>query len=238
MVQRTKRAVRSTPSLSTRDSIKAVATDLLIRHGYHGMSFRNIADRLNITTTNIHYHFGNKEKLVEEVLRDYVANTLKQHKEIWENPDSSLNQKLVEIASFNYTRYAAFNGGRVGSKPWSLIGRLRLDGEILSPDARQSLALFFVRVHDSIRIAVHNAVRCGELRNDAPGDDITFLLASIVNSSSVFTQDAGSFDRLEQYFETFSKVVLAAYAAKQSDLKSPGLLQSRPAKIPRKARNA
>ena len=55
---------------SMRNSIKAVATELLIKNGFHGTSFRNIADRLEITTTNIHYHFGNKEKLVEEVTRD------------------------------------------------------------------------------------------------------------------------------------------------------------------------
>ncbi|KQT46179.1 TetR family transcriptional regulator [Aureimonas sp. Leaf454] len=197
---------------STRDAIKTVTTELLIRHGYHGTSFRNIAERLDTTTTNIHYHFGNKEKLVEEVLRDYVNATSLRHQQIWQVPDRDLRQKLRDIAEFNFTRYKAFNKDRKGSRPWSLIGRLRLDGEILSPEARECLASFTVRVHDSIRIAVRNAHRRGELREDAPLDDIAFLLVNIVNSSSVFTQDAGSFERLEQFFDTFSRVVLSAYA--------------------------
>lgn len=201
----------SSRSSSTRDAIKAVATELLIRHGYHGMSFRNIAERLDTTTTNIHYHFGNKEKLVEEVLRDYVEATSARHQVIWQDPDRSLKQKLRDVADFNFARYKAFNKDRKGSRPWSLIGRLRLDGEILSPEAREHLAFFSVRVHDSIKVAVRNAHRRGELRDDAPLDDLAFLLVNIVNSSSVFTQDAGSFERLEQFFETFSRVVLSAY---------------------------
>jgi AcrR family transcriptional regulator len=198
-----------------RDAIKAVATELLIRHGYHGTSFRNIAERLDTTTTNIHYHFGNKEKLVEEVLRDYVDATSARHQEIWQNPDRSLQQKLRDVVEFNYARYKAFNKDRKGSRPWSLIGRLRLDGEILSPEAREYLAFFTVRVHDSIRIAVRDAQRAGELSSDAPLDDIALLLVNIVNSSSVFTQDAGSFERLEQFFDTFSRVVLSAYGPRR-----------------------
>jgi len=198
--------------LSMRDNIKKVATELLIRHGYHGTSFRNIADRLDITTTNIHYHFGNKEKLVEEVVRDYVTSTCAKHKEIWENPGRSLPQKLMDVAAFNQTRYKAFNRGRKSGQPWSLIGRLRLEGEVLSAGARESLASFTDNVHASVRIAVQIAYDRGELVADAPLDDIAFLLVNIVNSSSVFTQDAGNFERLEQFFEAFSRVMLSAYA--------------------------
>lgn len=195
-----------------RDSIKFVATELLIRHGYHGTSFRNIAERLGITTTNIHYHFGNKEKLVEEVLRDYVDTTALRHAEIWQNPDRTLTQKLADVVEFNHVRYRAFNRDRKGSQPWSLIGRLRLDGEVLGPEARECLSQFTVRVHDSVRVAVRLAHRNGELKKDTPLDDIAFLIVNLVSSSSVFTQDAGSFERLEQFFDTFSRVVLKAYS--------------------------
>ncbi len=202
----------ATSRLPMRDNIKKVATELLIRHGYHGTSFRHIADRLDITTTNIHYHFGNKEKLVEEVVRDYVTSTCAKHKQIWEAPDRSLPQKLMDVAVFNRTRYKAFNRGRKSGQPWSLIGRLRLEGEVLSPGARESLASFTDNVQAAVRVAVQIAYDRGELVADAPLDDIAFLLVNIVNSSSVFTQDAGNFERLEQFFEAFSRVVLSAYA--------------------------
>lgn len=195
-----------------RDSIKSVATELLIKDGFHGTSFRNIADRLDITTTNIHYHFGNKEKLVEEVTQDYVGSTYARHRQIWENPDAPLTRKLEEVLAFNRMRYKAYNKGRKNGQSWSLIGRLRLDANVLSPATRDSLASFTTLVHGSIRIAVETARSRGELRDDAPVDDIALLIVNIVNSSSVFTQDTGSFERLEEFFAAFSRVVLSAYS--------------------------
>lgn len=213
MARKTDGETPATSRLSMRDNIKKVATELLIRHGYHGTSFRHIAERLDITTTNIHYHFGNKEKLVEEVVQDYVTSTCAKHKEIWEAPDRSLPQKLMDVVAFNRSRYKAFNRGRKSGQPWSLIGRLRLEGEVLSANARGSLASFTDNVHAAVRVAVQISYDRGDLVADAPLDDIAFLLVNIVNSSSVFTQDAGNFERLEQFFEAFSRVMLSAYAA-------------------------
>lgn len=198
-----------------RDSIKKVATELLIQHGLNGTSFRDIAERLDITTTNIHYHFGNKEGLVEEVVRDYVASAGGRHKQIWESPDASLPEKLRGVADFNHSRYKFFNRGKKGGRAWSLIGRLRLEGDALSPGARASLRSFTEMVHDAIRVAVAQAHDRGELVKDAPLEDIAFLLVNIVNSSSVFTQDAGNFERLEQFFDAFSRVMISAYAPKK-----------------------
>ena len=53
-----------------RERIKQVAAELLIKHGYRGLSFRQISDLLNTTRANLHYHFGSKDGLVEEVLED------------------------------------------------------------------------------------------------------------------------------------------------------------------------
>src|SRR5690349_17816091 len=202
------------PRTGMRDSIKKVATEILIQHGLHGTSFRDIADRLDITTTNIHYHFGNKERLVEEVVHDYVVSTGARHRQIWENPDASLPDKLRTVAEFNHSRYKSFNRGKKGGRPWSLIGRLRLEGEALSPAARTSLRSFTETVHDAIRVAVRQAHDRGELVKDAPLEDIAFLLVNIVNSSSVFTMDAGNFERLDQFFDAFSRVMISAYAPK------------------------
>lgn len=195
-----------------RQNIKRVATDLLIRHGYNGVSFRDIAIVLNVTTTNIHYHFGNKQGLVDEVVRDYVSDVLVRHRAIWTNSSHSLSEKLRQLVLYNWERYQQFNKGRDGGNAWSLIGRLRLDSEVLSEDARSSLATFTTAVHELIREAVDEAWRAGELRDDAPRDDLAFLIINIVNSSSVFTQGTGGFDRLELFFDAFCRVMLSAYA--------------------------
>jgi TetR/AcrR family transcriptional repressor of nem operon len=195
-----------------RDAIKKVATELLIRHGFHNTSFRDIADQIGTTTTNIHYHFGSKQQLVEEVLTDYVAEAAARHRSIWLDAERTLSEKLGGVVEYNYERYKRFNRGKVGGRPWSLIGRLRLDSEDLSPVARESLALFSRSVHEAVKSAFEQACRSGELRADAPLDDLTLLVVNLVNSSSVFTQDAGSFDRMEEFFNAFERVMLRVYA--------------------------
>lgn len=194
-----------------REKIKKVATELLIKHGFHGMSFRDVAERCDVTTTNIHYHFGNKQHLVDEVLREYVEETAARHRSIWLDQSRSLPDKLQGVVDYNHERYKRFNRGKVHGRPWSLIGRLRLDSDVLSPAARASLASFAHSVHAAIEEAFAHAAEIGELAPDAPREDLALLVMNLVNSSSVFTQDAGSFERLEQFFGAFQRVILNLY---------------------------
>ncbi len=196
-----------------RQRIKKVATELLIRKGFRGASYGDIATALGTTTTNIHYHFGPKKKLVEEVVRDYVDSVLLRHHKIWHAPETSLSEKLDGVVAFNAERHRKFNRGGVGGRPWSLIGRLRLESDLLSPRARDALADFSLHVHEYVLAAVNAARDSGELRPDSPIEDIAFLLTSIVNTSSTFTQEAGSIERLAAYFRTVSRLVTSAYAS-------------------------
>lgn len=195
-----------------KERIKAVAIGLLIRNGYRGASVANIAKPLGITTTNIHYHFGSKQRLVEAAVKDYVAASLAGHQRIWLDRTTTLRAKLRAVVAFNRARYENFNRGKVSGRPWSLIARLRLEGEVAGMGVRAELARFTEVLHRDVRESVQTAVDRGELRPDAPLDDIAFMIANIVNSSGVFTQDAGDFERLEQLFATIENVLVAVYA--------------------------
>ncbi|MGL9773137.1 MAG: hypothetical protein ACR5LG_02045 [Sodalis sp. (in: enterobacteria)] len=61
------------------------------------------------------------------------------------------------------------------------------------------------------------------MKTDTPRQDLVFLLTNLVDSSSVFAQDAGSFARLGQFFAAFSWVVLSVYTLEPhgSDTKRP-----------------
>lgn len=213
------RMVRSRDGDGTRRRIKKSATDFLIRKGFRGTSYGDIAASLKTTTTNIHYHFGPKHRLVEEVVSDYVDAALERQRVIWLDEARTLTQKLEDVVAMNRDRHRQFNRGGVGSSPWSLIGRLRLEIDVLTQPSRDALARFSTELHDYVRIAVRQALQRGELRADCPDDDITFLVTNLVNTSSTFSQDLGSFDRLEMFFETVSRVITSAYAcsAKGSD---------------------
>lgn len=195
-----------------RQNIKHVAARLLTLHGFNGMSFRDVAVALGITTTNIHYHFGNKQGLVDEVLADYVAEVEARHRAIWLAPDRELAEKLRMLVEYNWERYQEVNDGRDGGNTWSLIGRMRLESQALSVNARASLSSFTTTLHELIRTAVDEAWRKGELEESTPRQDLAFLILNIVNSSSVFTHGTGGFDRLELFFDAFSRVMLSAYS--------------------------
>lgn len=205
------KVVASTSRSGMREKIKQVATKLLIKHGVHGTSFRDIANDCDITTTNIHYHFGSKQKLVEEVLQEYVDAATTRHRSIWFDNSLTIQEKLRKVLAYNHERYRQFNRGRQQGRPWSLIGRLRLDSGVLSPAARESLSTFTDSVHEAVKAAFLNAVESGEIPPEAPLADLALLVMNLVNSSSVFTQDAGSFERLEQFFGAFERVIVDLY---------------------------
>ncbi len=204
-----------------RTKIKNVATELLIKHGYRGFRFGDIAARLGTTRANIHYHFGNKQKLVEEVLDDYVAHTLERFHRIWTDGDARFSDRIRGTAAFNRERYRRFNRGGDGG-PWSLIARMRLDGDMLSETANARLRDFGVKLHAYFFAAVETAKQDGELRADAPVEEITLQLMSITNfSAGPVTQDAGGFARLEQLYLAFSKTITQAYGSGAVDTPRP-----------------
>ncbi|MGL9723278.1 MAG: hypothetical protein ACR5LH_06270, partial [Sodalis sp. (in: enterobacteria)] len=67
-----------------------------------------------------------------------------------------------------------------------------------------------VRISPPIRWPV-SVCHYRQLKADTPRQDLVFLLTNLVDSSSVFAQDAGSFARLKQFFTAFSRVVLSVY---------------------------
>ncbi len=56
----------------TRTKILDLAEKLIRQHGYHAVSFRDLADELGIKSASIHYHFRHKEDLGEAVIARYA----------------------------------------------------------------------------------------------------------------------------------------------------------------------
>lgn len=196
---------------SMRDNIKELAKKLLIAHGYHKTTFGVIARELDITTTNIHYHFGNKNSLVEEVVKDYVQLATSKQQAIWLDQSKSLQEKVQAELAFNRSLFKKFNPNGKTRNPWSLISRLRLEGDVLTEPTRVALAGFTTDVRVAVESAVEHAIDSGELKADAPKDDLVLLLTHLVDSLSVFAQDAGGFERVELFLNAFSRIVLTKY---------------------------
>jgi TetR/AcrR family transcriptional regulator, transcriptional repressor for nem operon len=204
------------PKVQMRDRIKSVATELLIRNGYQGFRFRDIAARLKTTRANVHYYFGNKKNLCDEVVVNYVDETIRRYESIWRNPDSTLESKIFEMIESNRSRYNRYNPKGNTGKPWSLIARMRLEREIIGDKASKALLRFNAVLEEVVPVGVAIAIKKKEIRADAPVEDIALQLVSIANSADPITQDAGSFERLEQLYRAFARIVNHAYGLRKS----------------------
>ena len=190
----------------SRGAIKQLAEELLVRHGFRGMSFADIAERRGITRANIHYHFGSKAALIDEVLADYTTATLGSLRQVWESESTSLLQKLDQMLLVSRERYNRFNlsGGPV--RPWSLISRLRQDGDLLSDEGRACLAQFTSELRDIFAKALRRAAAAGEMRGDV--DAAITLLVAIADSAAPITIAEGGFDGLEAAYKALAKLML------------------------------
>lgn len=197
--------------MSMRDAIKATALDLFIRHGYRGANFGDIAAELATTRANIHYHFGNKQALVDEVLANYVDATLAALSDIWSRKEP-FRAKLDAMIDYSRKRYDRHNPAGIEGRPWSLISRLRQDTELLSAAGNETLARFSREMSAIFKDAVEKARESGEFGAAVPVEDVALHLATLVDNAAPITIEAQSFERLERLYHGFADIVHAAFA--------------------------
>lgn len=195
---------------TTRDTIKMLALQLLIQQGYRGLNFRDIAEGLDITRANIHYHFGNKQMLVEEVLNDYVDGTLTALDGIW-TTDRTFSSKIDAMIAYSKERYRRQNPPGTSGRPWSLISRLRQDTELLTPAGRESLQRFGMELTRILVESIEHAKAKGEFGPRLPVEDVALHLATLASNAAPITIEAGGFDRLERLYKSYASLVLQAF---------------------------
>lgn len=211
-----------------REKIKLAAVDLITRRGYHAVTFREIAEAVKTTRANLHYHFGSKDKLIEEVLADYAAATTDFYRSTFTTPHISLREKMRRIRNFLKERYDRFNPDGLSSDPWSLSARLRSDWEALSPEMKSLMRNFTAENEISVRIGVALAVSSGELREDTPQENVSLLLVNNILYAANITRDMQSFDRLAELWEATLDAVEGAYGKSAGEGAIPAESLSKP----------
>ncbi|HSH44182.1 MAG TPA: TetR/AcrR family transcriptional regulator [Arenicellales bacterium] len=198
---------------TTRARIKEHATELLILYGYRGLRFGDIAERMGITRGNVHYHFGTKSRLAEEVIVDYVEAALAELRAILCNPETGFAAKIEQLIDYCYRRYRRFNTEPEGGVPWSLVGRLRLEPDILSTRSRQVLGGFSSELKAATLNAIYNAKQKGEFVPDAPSEAMAAQLVAIIEYAPVLTQYSGGFRELAELYRGYLTLMNFNHAA-------------------------
>ncbi len=197
-----------------RRRAKEFAVELLIIHGYRGFSFGMLAERLGTTRANLHYHFGGKMRMAEEIIDEYAAETAARFRAIWIAEDLGFSEKVMATFGFNRDRYHQFNDSDGPGRPWSLIARMRNDFDVLSPDAVERLRAFTRETAADVAHGIRMSIDREELIPETPIDDVALQMTSIINSAAPIIYDSGSILRLERLYRAFLETVTRAYGAR------------------------
>src|SRR5262249_60248187 len=92
---RARAAAADSAAPPTRARIRAIAEDLYVRHGYEGFSFGDIAQAVGTTRANIHHHFGNKQRLMAELIERFAAAAQARIAHHWTSGHAPFAQRLA-----------------------------------------------------------------------------------------------------------------------------------------------
>lgn len=88
----------SQPDLSTKQRILGAAELLFAEQGFDGTSLRRVTSTAGVNLAAVNYHFGSKDRLVEEVLRRRLdtlsADRLERLQQLQQHADITLEQLL------------------------------------------------------------------------------------------------------------------------------------------------
>lgn len=191
----------------TRERIKAVAGELYVLRGHDGFSFGDVAEAVGTTRANIHHHFGNKRRLMEELVEGFVGDAEARIAQHWTGGSATFRERfrrqLLDLRRF----HDRFNPGGGTRNVWSPVSRMRLDVPALGDVAIRALERVNAAYERSLRGAVAAAVRRGELPGSTPEAALVQVLRVTFLSCGPITQDTGSFAEVERLFEALEEVL-------------------------------
>ena len=203
-------------AIPTRERIRAIAEDLYVLRGHDGFSFGDIAAEIGTTRANIHHHFGSKRQLMAELIGKFAADAEERIALNWMRPNARFAERLdaqIDDLRHFYNRFNKQPGDR---HVWSPLSRLRLDLPVLGELATSALERIDHAYDVSLRRAVKDAVKAGELVAATPVDDVARVLRMTLLSCAPITQDTGSFREVERLLATLGRMIAAAWATPAS----------------------
>lgn len=205
------------PSPPTRERIRQVAEELYVLRGHDGFSFGDIASAVGTTRANIHHHFGNKRRLMAELIDGFVAGAEARIAHHWTRPGMGFAARMRAQREDLRAFYDRFNPDESARHVWSPISRLRLDLPVLGQMAITALERINGVYATSLRQAVTEAVAAGEFREETAIEDVVHLLRVTLLSCGPITQDTGSFGEIAGLLDGLARTLQAAWGVKRVD---------------------
>ncbi len=105
---------KTTGAGETRDAILNAAEDLFSKHGFYGVTIREVAREAGVDTALVHYYFGAKKELFDAVFT--------RRAEVWNNERVAAVDRYAEAAGEAMTLEGLFEAFLRPPFQWSLKG--------------------------------------------------------------------------------------------------------------------
>ena len=175
--------------------------------GYDGFSFGDIVAQVGTTRANIHHHFGNKHRLMTELVEGFAIAAAARIERIWATPGESFAQRMQAQADDLRSFYAKFNQSDGARNVWSPISRIRLDLPVLGDLATAALEAVNRAYETCLSGALAEAARQDELRPGIDVSDAVRILRITFLSCGPVTQDTGRFDDLKRLLDSLTRMM-------------------------------
>ena len=157
-----------------REEILERADRQIRQGGFAQLNFAPIAESLETTRANLHYHFGSKGALADAVVERYVSQSVEAMAAILDAHPGDLPSALVAVESAIIERVE-----RMGPRLTCVCGQLLRDAtapEHLRAEARE----FFATKEKLIGEATRASIDAGTLRPDLEVETFVTLAMSVL----------------------------------------------------------
>lgn len=123
---------KSVNDSSTEEKIKKAARSIFHKKGFAAARTRDIAEEAGINLALLNYYFRSKEKLFNLVMLETFQNFFESISQVFNNPDSSLEEKIEEFASnyidllFQEPEIPLFIINEIRNNPVELINKIEI----------------------------------------------------------------------------------------------------------------
>lgn len=162
-------------SVGTRGELLKIAEVQLRSKGYSAFSYADLAVEVGIRKASIHHHFPTKEKLGEELLKEYIArftNTLSAIEESFADP-------VMQLKQFAHLFHASINDGLL-----PLCGALAAEMSELPVSLKSFTRMIFEMQIDWLEKSLGRAVQMYGWSLTRPPREYAFMLLSILEGVS------------------------------------------------------
>ncbi len=200
----TERTVHVRKGEQTRAAILSAALDVASRDGLEGVTIGILADRLDMSKSGVFSHFGSREELLIEVLKEYETRFLADIL----RPALQFPRGLERFRAILNNWFT-----RLGEETES--GCLYISGAVEYDDrpgsVRDELVAMMSAWEEQLRRAISHCIESGEFREDTPIDLMIFELFGLTlgfhQSVRLMKRDNGM-DMVKQILERILKQYL------------------------------